>query len=236
MRIVAIALSLLVVGCVLVVSPETYGDRCRFAGDETSQCGRCIAERCRAEVDACCRDSACDGMMRTLDACSDAHGPDCAALGASDTDLGRCVARACAAVCVALTGASLTSCREPRLGEGSACTCEGASTAGNDFICSEAAYPDTICCAPPGWPSPGLACSCMPLSCTPSPDGCFCLLADFTPKSRACEGVTCCADQDTCTCRGRACYPSEHPVPTCDIEAAGCKKGQQRVDSCSARL
>ena len=241
MRALVLLLSFVVVGCMLVVSPDTYGDRCRFAGDDTSQCGLCVASRCRAEVDACCRDGACDATMRALDGCSDKHDGNCATLASSNTDLGRCVAAKCAAVCVTLTGTSATTCREPHLGEGSVCTCDGASTAGNDFICSQAAYPDTICCAPPGWPAPGLACSCTPLSCTPTADGCFCALADFTPpKSRECSGgptSTCCADHDKCTCRARAsCYAGEHPVPSCEIRNVGCKENQQRVDSCSARL
>jgi hypothetical protein len=230
-------LLLLLAGCVVFVTPETYGSECRFTG-ETSQCGACVAAQCRAEIDQCCGDERCEETMRSLDGCAERRDGACVELASSDTNLGRCVARACGAVCQPLTGVSRTTCREPRLGEGAVCTCESSLQTSNDHVCSTAAYPETLCCAPKGWPAAGLACSCRALECTPTADGCFCRLVDFAPKSRACSAAHCCKDPDgnACTCGAEPCKGFQTEVPSCEIAEMACAEGQERRDACSARI
>ena len=232
--------------CVLVVSPETYGEHCRFAA-ETTACGACLRERCENAIDACCSDTAC-GAMPDVDRCARGESGACEALGARgnasgapERDTGSCAATQCAAVCRTFTGASTTTCTEPPSGRGATCSCKTAGTmAANDFECSPAAFVGTVCCAAPSWPAEGQECTCRPLGCSTTPEGCFCQLA-FTPQtSQTCEGTTCCQedDGDQCACRAR-CFDREHQVPRCaalPIETgAGCKNGQVRVDSCSLR-
>lgn len=217
--------------CILAVSPDTYGERCRFSGEET-QCGGCVLSRCAAEVNATCAN---EEAMRSLEGCSERRDERCDALRASGTALGACVASACAGACSRLSGTSTTTCAEPPFGRGSACRCDVGAGSTNDFACSPAAYPETICCAPMGFPQPGQRCTCSPVSCIPTADGCFCSLRDSTPEHRSCNGVRCCADVDTCTCRAGECHPFEVEVPSCDITVLGCGKGQVRVDDCSPR-
>jgi hypothetical protein len=216
-----------VVGCILAVSPETYGDRCRFAGEGT-QCGSCVRTACQAEVNA-----ECDGdALRAVESCAARHDASCGTI--PDGPLAACVKTRCAGVCTVLAGTSETHCEEPPLGAGSACTCTQGGVA-NDAVCDSAAYPQTICCAPKGWPAPGLACSCRPVSCNATTDGCFCSLVTNTPVQSACSGFACCAERDACTCRAKGCYPFETQVPTCDVTVLGCADGQVRVASCSVR-
>jgi hypothetical protein len=221
-------------GCVLFVSPTTYPTTCAFAG-ETSQCGACLAASCQTEIDACCGDDGCAGsVLASLESCTTAHTCD-ALLGASGP-LPACVKTKCAAVCVTLTGTSQTSCLEPPLAAGFGCTCTfGAPDGPNDFACSSAIYASARCCAPAGWPAPGLACTCAPLACNATTDGCFCSLAETTPTETSCSASTCCVENDTCTCRAKGCFSFETPVPSCDVTAVGCRPGQVRVDSCSLR-
>lgn len=239
MRALAALFPTVLVGCIFVVSPEEYGTTCRFQGEDT-QCGACIATSCRAELNACCRDEACEQPLRDLDDCATRSSYACNTLRgvtipAVAGPLAQCVDRACGAVCFERKGTSTTSCREPRLGEGSACEC-AANGEVNDFVCTPQAFPNAICCAPKGWPAPGLECSCRPLDCNPSPDGCFCRLVDFTPKQRECEGATkCCVYEDTCTCRPRGCSSFEREVDSCAVDALDCAAGQERVESCSLR-
>lgn len=233
MRAVCLALLSMLVGCILVVSPEEYGTTCRFAGEDT-QCGACVATKCRDDLQECCRDELCDSALRDLDECAVNGSRACTVLHGSSRRIGQCVRDQCSDVCVERTGSSTTSCREPRLGEGSACTCE-ANGDTNDFICNARAFPSTVCCAPKGWPAAGLACTCRPLNCTPTNDGCFCSLGDFTPKQRDCSAVKCCVDQDKCTCRADGCFAFEREVESCNAAEVGCANGQDRVESCSAR-
>jgi hypothetical protein len=220
--------------CILFVSPEEYGSTCRFVGEET-QCGACVATKCRPDIDACCRDVTCDADMEQLESCAEFHDSSCTTVKSTARSLASCVTRECDAVCGHLTGSTKTNCREPRLGEGSACTCSAGGEL-NDFVCNTRAFPNTVCCKPEGWPAAGLACACRPLNCTPTADGCFCSLGDFTPKESECDGVHCCVDKDKCTCRADECLPFETPVESCTAAALGCDEGQTRVDECSARM
>jgi hypothetical protein len=227
--------SLALVGCILAVSPERYGDTCRFEGEDT-QCGACVVDRCRTEMNDCCSDEACDATVRTVESCASRHDQSCAEIanGAGRFALARCVTEKCGGVCVAFAGSSLTSCKEPLLDESAACSCR-YSGGGNDFACNPAAYRDTICCAPNGWPGVGLECSCRPIECNASAGGCFCLTVEGTPTQRECTGPICCAQNDSCSCGSKPCFQFQTQVATCNLAAVGCRENQIRVDSCSLR-
>lgn len=225
------AIALLSTGCILVVSPERYGDHCRFAG-VTSQCGACLVQHCTTEIDAACVD---DATIAAVESCTERH--DCTAITAlapAGGSVTACLAASCSAVCRTLPGTSLTVCSEPSLSEGTACKCtSGAST--NDFACDPNVYPATICCAPAGWPSEGQACTCAQLACTATTDGCACGITTIAPSNPLCTGVICCADQEKCVCGARACYAFEKKVDACVLKEILCAKGQVKVESCSVR-
>src|SRR5690349_9770587 len=94
-------------GCVLLVSPEHYGEHCRFAG-ETTQCGQCLLERCRAEIDAACLEH---DALDALDRCADKHECESLKQRAASNQAARCATEACGAVCRSLAGTSRTACR-----------------------------------------------------------------------------------------------------------------------------
>lgn len=225
-------------GCILLVHGADGGEHCRFAG-EASECGTCVAERCRAEVDGACSDSPSRRALALLDGCATTHDGRCdelRGLGGGDAAgvLGACVRTRCAGACATTTGKSTTSCREPPLGAEGGCTCE-ANGPTNAFVCAKATYPSTLCCASANWPAPGLACSCRPLGCTSTNDGCTCTLVDFVkPDSAVCRGATCCAYGDSCVCRDRPCYPGEAQVEACSVDTVSCPAGTKPVASCSA--
>jgi hypothetical protein len=232
------ALALLSTGCILVVSPERYGDHCRFAGATTSQCGACLAQHCQGEIDSECGD---DAALAAVESCAVRH--DCGAISAAPLAsgaAGSCLAGKCGGVCRTLTGTSQTACSEPSLSEGTACTCTSGSTT-NDFVCDARAYPSTICCAPKGWPAVGLTCTCSPLDCNPTNDGCACDRLTIAPTGSTCRGDTCCVDQDRCVCRAATatpsggCYAGETRVDRCTIDVIECAPGQIKVDSCAVR-
>ncbi len=229
-RVAAAALVAIAAGCVLVVSPDEYGDRCRFTG-ETSQCGACLVERCRAEIDSACGDEA---TLAAVESCAGAR--DCAAITAPATNgpVSSCLATRCGAVCKTLAGPSPTRCREPATGVGATCTCTHAGPT-NDTICDAKVYPSTICCAPAGWPADGLTCACEAVACVGTSDGCSCGLSGSTPENSTCRTGFCCADQEGCRCRAQPCYDFETPVSSCSIDVVACKRGQVRVESCSLR-
>jgi hypothetical protein len=238
MRLLAVLFFMLLASCILFVSPEEYGSTCRIQGQDT-QCGACVVAKCQADLDTCCRDESCDQALRDLDECAVFATYGCQRLAGWQSPpvtgaLSQCVQQKCGAVCLERKGSSTTSCREPRLGEGSACTCtSGAET--NDFICNPQAFRDTICCAPESWPAPGLECKCQALDCRSSPDGCFCKLADFTPKTRECTTQQCCAGDDYCQCGSDECSLSERKVDTCTVTELACAKGQKKLETCSGR-
>ena len=228
----------------LVVSPKRYGDHCVFVGATTSQCGECLAQRCRAEIDTACTD---DVALAAVESCAAKH--DCAAMttpAVAGTAVAACLATSCGAVCRTLTGTSQTACTEPSLSNGTACKCSTGGASTNDFVCDPQSYPDTICCAPKGWPAEGLACTCAPLACTDTTDGCACTLTTIAPSSPTCgggdAGGACCVDQEKCACRAMGCYALEQRVARCRVEpigsagpSVGCANGQVRVTSCSLR-
>lgn len=229
--------ALLLVSCILVVSPERYGDRCRLA-DGDSQCGACVVARCQTALDDCCLDDACGETLHAVETCASQHDTRCAtAKDPARGPLAKCVAESCGGVCVPLTGAPSTTCREPPIAEGGSCTCRYAGpAAGNDFVCNGAAYAETICCAPQGWPAAGQECVCRSIDCTPKSDGCSCIAIEHGSRQSECSGRVCCSQNDSCSCGSRACFPGfEKTVPSCNLAQLGCARNQVRVDSCSLR-
>jgi len=229
-----------VVSCVLFVSPDDHGTRCRFAGEETA-CGACLRERCQTDIDACCRVPACDKTLTEIDACAQGDRARCsvatsdhAAAEPTRASLAICLATKCREACLAPATTSITECSRPSFSGGHACTCV-VSASPNDERCSEAVLPETICCAPQGWPGPGLRCSCRTVSCGPSSGGCGCFLADGTPRGADCRAAVCCQDNDVCRCGSAPCDPHEKPVAACSRATLGCALGQVRVASCEAR-
>jgi hypothetical protein len=233
-------------GCILFVSPADYGAHCEFQG-MTTDCGACLAERCQTTIDACCGDSTCASILSSVDTCASELGDACTTLkdaAKSGTDptqqaLGSCVATLCAGECAASQGESVTKCSEPEFAEGTACTCSSASDGGaNDFVCSSAVYPEALCCAPSGWPGPGLTCNCEPLECSSMPSGCSCSLScsPFGSSSTTCSGPPhCCALSGSCSCSDSPCTSGETKVSSCSAKTAGCPSGAHVVESCSIR-
>jgi len=232
-------LSTLLGGCILLISPATGTTTCEFAGAST-MCGSCVQANCQPAVNACCGDSTCTALS-DLEACATQHGTTCTSLqsGAEGGDAGAalaaCIGQSCRGECQPYSGRGTTSCSEPDGVQGTACDCvlPDADDPVNDFVCSTAAYPGTLCCAPDGWPGPGLQCACDVLSCDASQQGCECSLAYYLPSSQVCQTPYCCAYGDGCSCRASACYTYETVVTSCNIAVVSCPMGQHQVDSCS---
>jgi hypothetical protein len=223
--------------CILFVSTpdEDGGPRCRFAGEE-SYCGACVKEQCQAEVDACCADPDCGQRLTTLEACTTLHDSSCESLGTDP--LGTCIAERCRGRCEPLGGVSRTRCDEPLLAASTACRCQHTPVEGaNDHVCSPDVYPATLCCAPSGWPQPGVECSCKPIGCNPTSDGCICSLVDYALEglARECGGEHCCAADDNCRCGPLPCESWQTPVPLCKLSVLACPAGNASVASCSIR-
>jgi hypothetical protein len=222
--------------CILLVHPEGGSLDCPFAGS-ASICGACVKSHCQAAVNACCVDAGCPALA-DLEACGQTHGSECTKLQSAksatgpDGDLGRCVASKCLGECQPFSGTSETSCHVPSFGGGEACTCQLSSTP-NDFVCGQASFANTRCCAPAGWPSTGTQCSCQILGCSPSSDGCDCNLVDYATGEQSCTAKHCCVFEDTCACRSTACYPFEIAVARCEASVIRCQSGQVEVKDCS---
>lgn len=228
-------------GCILLVQPDGYGAHCRFAGSD-SECGQCIANRCTAEVDACCSEASCASTLIDVERCTVRRDQSCASLKAAaslqskaSASIGRCVAERCAGECEEAAPESVTSCAVIRTSSGTACECS-QSSAHNSFVCSPATFPETVCCAPVGWPGPGLACSCLPVRCSPSTDGCSCNRVDYAVDEHTKEcrgGAHCCAADDDCRCGSAKCEQSQREVASCSIVEVRCPQGQLEQESCS---
>lgn len=234
--VLASASALLLVSCILVVSPERFGDQCRIAGEET-QCGACVVERCQAAANDCCLTDSCSATLRAVETCGNQHDGSCAfATDAASNSLAKCVAESCGGVCVPLAGTPSTACREPPIAQGGSCSCTYAGPgAGNDFVCDPKAYAQTICCAPKGWPGAGQECVCKSIDCAPRIDGCSCITIEHASANNECTGAICCSDHDSCRCSSEACFSFQTQVPSCTLAVLACDKDQIRVDSCSLR-
>jgi hypothetical protein len=229
-------------GCVLLVNPPSYGPHCAFKGASTP-CGKCLATSCIEEVDACCLDGSCGGVITDVESCatkSDAH---CAALqsatdaGGAHAALSACVVSHCKDVCTA----SLTDCMPAALGDVNACSCFSDNTP-NATPCTSVGHPTLRCCAPTGWPAKALECDCLAVICVPIGGGCMCELSTMDYEHRATEcpggpGIHCCVDQTkaSCTCSSNTCLATDTVVSKCDITPLECGSGTHQVDSCSLR-
>lgn len=239
--LLTLAASSALVGCILLVDAPEIGPSCAFAGKETD-CGTCITRRCSTQLDACCGDDWCDGLVRDVEGCATARDERCAAIravanasaSASSSSAARperaalasCVATYCRGVCEPAAPTSSTYCTETRFGAGQACLCRLGTTAqpANRYRCDAAAFPENRCCAPPGWPSAGNECTCFTVSCTPTADGCSCFLTDtFDARgTRTCEGPHCCQTSSNCRCGPSPCGTGEVPVDSCNATTTPC--------------
>ena len=100
-----VALSVFAGGCIFFVDTTDLGLACRFDGDDSTACGKCVASSCQAAVNACCAADACKGSLGDLDRCG--RGAGCATLlgtapGVAPRDaLIGCIQTSCAATCTA---------------------------------------------------------------------------------------------------------------------------------------
>jgi hypothetical protein len=238
----SLALSLTAAGvasCVLLVAPDDYGPHCRFAGQD-SVCGQCIAQKCGAQIDDCCRTDACAPGLALIERCASGDRQLCGIvesdLQASDphrVELARCVSTQCKVTCTTGVPASITKCAPSSFGLGKTCSC--AVTADPNVVaCSESAFAETRCCAPASWPAAGQKCACQVLACTPTADGCACTLYDGPAELSTCNGPICCLDADTCRCGSKPCGSLSTPVDSCTLATIGCPPSQKHVTTCTA--
>jgi hypothetical protein len=104
----AVAAALAASGCVLLaLDPDDFSTDCRFEGDD-NECGTCMIESCRSEINACCADTLCNVTMKyTVDECVPRRA--CPGLARSESTAGSrrtadetfkaCVTRSCASLC-----------------------------------------------------------------------------------------------------------------------------------------
>ncbi len=228
---IAILLAASCMGCILIAPADTsVSGQCSFRGRETD-CGACLASRCGAQINAACGD---DAVLTPMEQCAADGTSACGRLPANDVT--GCLTARCAAVCYEKLGQSQTSCTDSFLGPGLACSCQVSRTP-NDLLCSPTTYSRTRCCAPTSWPGPALSCDCQAVACVSTSDGCICNLADNLDAMTAeeCRGTHCCAVEDRCQCRERACDGGEREVSVCNKAALVCPQGRMEVPSCSIR-
>lgn len=234
--------------------PSDLGPTCRFAGDATTACGKCIAAACQPKVNACCDDTTCVGYeLPSVEKCSSSG--DCAdvARASASADpygaLVGCVKTSCADACggtAALgdggAGSRAIDCEPDSTSE--SCTCTGTSgdAGGNATSCGPSTIeaPATACCAGPGWPASG-GCTCYPFRClvTQGTDQCQCgsyYASSDGEKATSCPSTECCAtpSKGECRCGGSPCGPDEIAQDGCDAEGAAktwCGK-LAKVDRC----
>lgn len=235
---IVLLVSVLMPGCTLVVSPPEGKQTCRFDVSNTL-CGACIVDNCQDAVDDCCGDERCRDLLAGIEDCARKADDSCEAFKqlsegeAAGSSLSRCVQTACPGRCESV-GTSDTYCLDILTAGKTACSCRYGEGS-NPLVCSSLEYPDTMCCAPQGWPAPGQQCSCKPIGCQPTPDGCICTLIDYkgADTSRSCEGVHCCAGNDACVCGSTPCPSHLTPVERCSLDVLTCPKQQSRLPSCS---
>jgi hypothetical protein len=207
-------------------------------------CGRCVQRRCQKEVDACCGDGACGGLLAEVESCAAMNDAHCTSVQMAATssegarrDLAACVAARCRGACETALPSSSTSCVETTFGVGHACTCKPESDAPkNSYRCDPTTFPETRCCSSPGWPSPGNSCTCYAVSCGTFGDGCMCFLADaYDPSGTTrCTGPICCRTDHNCVCGSRSCEADAIRVASCSVDTTPCEPGSvPRPEGCS---
>lgn len=229
-RIVVLVVAAAPLGCVLLVSTPEPGAHCSFRGQST-ECGACLAARCRAAIDSACKN---EKLLSLMEECASTGDDSCGRLPPSD--VATCMQSSCRAVCYTRVGASVTHCTDSFLGPGLACSCN-VDDPPNDLACSSTTYPRTLCCAPTGWPGPALECTCNAFACFPASGGCNCVLTDnlASDSAQECRGAHCCALDDHCECGLRACVGGEREVAACVQSEVTCPPGTTEVKSCAIR-
>jgi hypothetical protein len=249
MRPLGVALLVLPLSCVLLVDPPSgLGTTCEFAGEATTACGKCLAQACRAQIDACCADSACKNTLGALDAC--ASRSDCASLYASGNALGAC-AQGCAEACgPAAADASTVEASTPSgatcavAADKESCTCTAvAADAGVPPKCDAKALGGTSarCCVKKTWPATGATCRCDRVRCSSRTDACSCEInPQIDDTSTGCDKAsydwTCCLSdaRDYCYCaQGFSCQSGSSYAPgACAPSDLGCASDERAVASC----
>jgi hypothetical protein len=242
----AVALS---VGCITFINADPGGlstQGCGFKGSDGTACGACIAAKCQAQVDGCCRDKRCrEYELERLDTCATGDVAECGRFFVTDagTALEECIKGACGAPCLADDagapdgGGLRTRCSI----FSESCTCV-PDPVGNDTVCTPAAITGgsgkALCCVDEAWPANGASCTCKWWGCTPTSSGCRCSAISGAPYEE-CDGKLfnyCCRSILTgdCVCRDQTdCSGTETRVPSCSLEYA-CGTGKIRVtQSCS---
>src|ERR1022692_1552595 len=98
-------------GCILLVDPPQYKTHCSFAAAKTP-CGECLTANCITELDPCCQDDTCGGVIADVESCATKHDAHCVPLQSPTDESGAhaalsiCVATHCKDVCAE----SLTDC------------------------------------------------------------------------------------------------------------------------------
>lgn len=217
-------------GCILFVSPADPGDHCVFRGEDTA-CGICLLAHCETAINASCGSA---GVLSVMEECAASGDDACGRI--PDSDVATCLKKECGAICYAKVGSSQTRCTDSFVSPGLACSCQTSSSP-NDLACTSTTYPRTRCCAPSAWPGPALQCTCNAVVCVPTSDGCNCILGDNLDSTTAeeCRGPHCCATEDRCQCRTRACSGGEREVAACNLGELACPNGTAEVKACSIR-
>jgi hypothetical protein len=231
--IAGVGLAAGVASCILFVSPPEGGSRCTFQGEETA-CGACLVASCQDAINAACFD---DSILSPMEECASDGDQACELIPASE--VATCLANKCGALCYEMIGQSETHCTDSAEAPGAACSCR-FETPTTTLDCSTATYPGTKCCAPAGWPAPGLECTCNPIACSPrsTGDGCGCTLTTGVraAAARTCSGINCCALGNSCVCSSAPCEGLDtRQVCDCDVGAVGCPPGTMALPSCSVR-
>lgn len=236
-----LAAVLVATSCIAFVNPDDFGPSCAFA-NRGAACGSCLASQCQSAIDACCGSDACLPAMADVDLCAggdrDACGRVLARTTTTATDdvsvrLSQCISKSCVNVCPYAV-ATVTRCSQPVLGSGKTCNCD-VSAQPNAVVCGRETFPDTVCCAPEGWPKEGQRCSCLKWACNPTEVGCGCLLTETSSKTDTseCTGVNCCSDGFQCQCSSLPCRDDQKKVPACSLSFAECKAGTRAIDRCT---
>lgn len=178
LRAAALALATVAIACVSLGCPPDNGARCRFDGDDTTACGKCIAASCQSQVNKCCDDqySCLKTEMPKVDACS--RGEGCSSLSTSSYSGGpiaTCIQSWCATPCLGTVGGSGSNPNVACVPTKNGCQCsvQTQDAAGTAAVapCSSAQVPSgngaPLCCATSGFPDVAFsACRCYGTTAT----------------------------------------------------------------------
>jgi len=255
----AVAAALVVTGCILAVPGGEPSGRCRFTGDDSAACGKCISLRCGTFVNACCAEAECrDTALAKLDPCASggACGPLLSASGAATPQaLAQCIRRECGTECAAGDGStdggvprdggsvSLTPketfCSPLLSSSSSYCECvvpgnaEDAPRRGNTSRCDPTTGPNTDAGVTTG-PSPGVLGVCCASKDWPAPlSECTCYEPFCNKYANACVcELTELASFTVANCARGVCCEGSDGACRCDPTGTTCQTGTTKVDTC----